>query len=121
MFLEAQELLKSSPWISNIAGVDKLSESKQEESSAESNMYADDMIKCNDVDNITDIHFTSDDLDANINHYSQAMADDIQSSPHSKSPNLARDISCSQHTTSDVSNNRQAQQHRSVIQTPDRR
>ena len=125
MFLEAQELLKSSPWISNITGEERLSETKEDKSSVASNTHADDTNKYNDVDNITDIHFTRDDLDPDVNHYSQAITDNIHSCPLSEqnTSKLANEINSSPNTTSDVPPHSQAlySQQRSVIQTPYRR
>jgi len=116
MFIEAQELLRSSPWISNLTGKERLSEDKQEESSAVCNTYSDDANRYNDVDNITDIHFTSADLAANMNHYSQAITYDIRScsEPKQNISKLASDINVRPNTTTD-----RIQQKRSVIQTPD--
>ena len=125
IFLEAQELLKSSPWISNITGEERLLETKQEESNVAINTHADDTNKYNDVDNITDIHFTSDDLDPDINHYSQAITDNIHSCPLSEqnTSKHANEINSSPNTTSDVPPHSQAlySQQRPVIQTPYRR
>jgi len=116
MFIEAQELLKSSPWISNLTGTERLSENKQEESSVVGPTYADDTNKYNDVDNITDIHFTSADLAANMNHYPQAMTYEFQScsEPKQNMSKLASDINSRPNTKSD-----QIPQKRSVIKTPD--
>ena len=123
MFLEAQELLKSSPWISNITGEERLSETKEDKSSVASNTHADDTNKYNDVDNITDIHFTSDDLDPDINHFSQAITDNIQSCPlyEENTSKLANEINSSPNTTRNVHPSAQALSNpyqRSVIQTP---
>jgi len=121
MFHEAQELLKSSPWISNLTGVERLSENKKEESSVVGNTYADDTNKYNDIDNITDIHFTSADLAANVNHYTQAITDNIQScsEPRQNISKLVSDINFKPKT--DVYTNTQTQHshQRSVIQSPD--
>ena len=74
MFLEAQDLLLNSPWITNIEiqggekekHTDTKCEFKVKEETQE--IYPSPYDKYDtDVDSITDIHFTSDDLAGDIN------------------------------------------------------
>ena len=73
MFIEAQDLLLNSPWIANIEmggekekHMDKECEFKVKKETKE--IYPNPYDKYdNDVDNITDIHFTSEDLVSDMN------------------------------------------------------
>jgi len=66
MFIEAQELIKNSPWLTNLTGGEVTPKNAPEEN--EQNMpWLQSANKYDDVDSITDLHFTSDDLNSDVN------------------------------------------------------